>query len=255
MREDVRVVEPDLRLASAREGALHRLGHSMHLPALQRLALVEELASDVEGLAGRLEAGGLPSAEARRRALQVLTPSPEAVSELEQLHGRRRPQTSWPTGLLALAGGWLLLWGLPPEPGAVTLPVALAGAVAVAGAAGLVRHGWSTFGEDPLEWRRALRLHLASLVVLWSATLLGSAVAVQQWLGLQAAEPAAAAGAEAAGELLTLVHPLLALFTLGTAVTLVAVVHLTLLFPRVAGRLRSREAVEEILQILLHGSR
>lgn len=255
MREGSGAAMPDHRIDGRREGAIRRLGDSRHLPALQRLALVEELAADVEGLAVRLEAGGLPPLEARRRALELLAPSPEAVDELEQLHGLRQSREWWPAGVLALAGGCAVLWGVPPGPGMVTLPVAVAGAVLGAGTLRLVRLGWSGLGEDAPEWHRSLRVHLAGLVVLWSATLLGVAVALHHWLEARGADAVAPLGPEAAGGLATLLHPALGLLTLGTAVTLAAVVHLTLLVPRVAGRLQARDAVEEILQILLQGSR
>lgn len=275
----------DRPISRERESAIQRLARSPLLPARQRLELAEELVADVQGLARRLEADGLPPAEARRRALERLAPSGEAVHELEQLHGGRRPRwwgrpdvgsglaegdgvlhcegppregspgLRWPTNALALAVGSLLFWGLPPGAGAVTLPLALAMGVAVAGAAALVRQGWPTTGEDAPAWRRALRFHLATLVVLWSAALLGAAVVVDRWLEPLGASIPGAPPQEAAGALGALFHPLLAISAVSTAVTLVALVHLTLLLPRVADRLHARDAVEEIVQVLLQRSR
>lgn len=228
---------------------IERLARTPLLPAHRRLALVEELAGDVEGLALRLESEGIPSADARRRALELLAPSPEAVRELEGLHGvADRP---WLPPLLAVGAAALVARILPVGASGTGLLVALATGLTAAGAGELIRRGSSATLDDPARWRRPLRFEVAGVVLVWAATLLAGAWVLHQWLGTLAALPPDGHAVAVA----TLLHPLVALCGVATAVTLVVGVHLALSVPRASRRMRARDTVEQLVLVLLERSR
>ncbi len=65
---------------------LRDLAERLDLPQPMRSRILLELSADLADLASALEAEGVGRVEARRRALDVLFPSGEALRELERLH-------------------------------------------------------------------------------------------------------------------------------------------------------------------------
>lgn len=68
------------------EAELRGVAQSLDLPQPMRSRILLELRADLEDLAAALSAEGVPEAEARRRAVEALVPSPEALGELRRLH-------------------------------------------------------------------------------------------------------------------------------------------------------------------------
>lgn len=66
--------------------ALREVERGLAAPLPDRVRILTELEADLEALRDRLVADGLDPAEARRRALEALVPSPEALGELDRLH-------------------------------------------------------------------------------------------------------------------------------------------------------------------------
>ncbi|MFW6088619.1 MAG: hypothetical protein ACODAB_02630, partial [Gemmatimonadota bacterium] len=65
---------------------LRALAERLDLPQPIRADIVRELDADLRGLAGTLEARGVPSEEARRRAVETLLPTPAALARLVSQH-------------------------------------------------------------------------------------------------------------------------------------------------------------------------
>ncbi len=68
------------------EEEIRRVAEGLGLPQPVRSRILMELASDLEDLAEALRGQGTSEAEARRRALDALLPSPEALAELRGVH-------------------------------------------------------------------------------------------------------------------------------------------------------------------------
>jgi len=65
---------------------LREVEHGLALPIPDRIRILRELEYDLEELWGRLVADGVPTEEARRRALDALVPDAGSMGELDQLH-------------------------------------------------------------------------------------------------------------------------------------------------------------------------
>lgn len=65
---------------------LRALAERLDLPQTVRADIVRELDADLRGLADALEARGIPREEARRRAVETLLPTPEALARLVSHH-------------------------------------------------------------------------------------------------------------------------------------------------------------------------
>jgi hypothetical protein len=65
---------------------LQEVERGLALPIPERLRILRELEFDLEELWGRLVADGIPTEEARRRALDALVPDTGTLEELDRLH-------------------------------------------------------------------------------------------------------------------------------------------------------------------------
>ena len=65
---------------------LRALERELPVPLPERLSILRELEYDLEELRGRLEGEGMPSEQARARALEILAPDGPTLRELGRLH-------------------------------------------------------------------------------------------------------------------------------------------------------------------------
>lgn len=65
---------------------LRELDRDLSIPIPERLRILRELEHDLEGLRKQLEGRGVPTEEARRRAVEALVPTGGSLQELRRLH-------------------------------------------------------------------------------------------------------------------------------------------------------------------------
>lgn len=173
------------------EEELRGLAGRLDLPEPIRSRTLLELRSDLEAMAAALESRGVAEAEARRRALESLLPSPDAVRELRQVHrplyqrladrfsvrGRHRLERAL-LGLVAvayLAGGLVTLAHLEllTAPSTFLWPVLVLSALIAAVGAGKLFELFVA-GTHGAGLRRGLGILLAlaatTLVIAFSGT-------------------------------------------------------------------------------------
>lgn len=162
---------------------IRRIAEELEAPPAARILVAEELAADLEALRRELVARGVPRAVARRRAVDILAPSAEALDELGRLHrplgARLRDRSASPWGRVELA----LFAGL-------SLPVLGSYAVGL-GRSGMLVTGGSAHG--PVAALTALALALAVVLGLGPPGRVAPS-GREAWVGLPAlvALPAAA---------------------------------------------------------------
>lgn len=154
-----------MRLAPSLREATRRLS----APPGARLRILEELRGDLEDLQATLRAAGVPEAEARRRAEQLLVPGDTALSELSAVHrplwirwqSRLPHQVGWPAVALSGLAGAIGLIALANAAGLSDLPLFLVPLAGIAAAA-LVRVGthvvrvWVLGDSEPARMRAGI---------------------------------------------------------------------------------------------------
>ena len=74
---------------------LRELDRDLSVPLPERLRILQELESDLEGLRKQLEARGVPTEEARRRAVEALVPQGGSLQALSHLHAPLYRRLTW----------------------------------------------------------------------------------------------------------------------------------------------------------------
>jgi hypothetical protein len=136
---------------------IRRIAEELEAPHAARILVAEELAADLEALRRELVARGVPRSVARRRAMDILAPSAEALDDLGRLHrplaARLRDRVARPWGRVELA----LFAGL-------SLPV-LGSYMVGLGRSGMLLTGGSAHGA--VATLTALALGFAVVLGLW----------------------------------------------------------------------------------------